>query len=156
MPALAMPGLPLVLMNQWRSRAGGVLPLPLSTTCAVRVFARARADLMRSACTAPLFSARRRAAHAARAAEDAERAGHAFVEIARPGLEHVAEELGRRHPGCGVLRRQAEVGDADLAAMVGAVERQQAGLQAEERNGVACPDGAAHDPARVPMQAARD
>ncbi len=95
-------------------------------------------------------------AHAGCAAEDAERAGHALVEIQRPALERIPEEFRYRHPGARLTRRQAEVVDRDRAAVIRTVERQQSGLQANEGNGVARPDRAAHHPAGVRMQAARD
>src|SRR5438046_1623110 len=179
MPALAMPALPLVLTNQWRSRAARTLPLPLSTTCAFRFSDNARAALTRSACTVVVLSARSRAAsagcgvtmvsarrraqaeqgraaHAASAAEDAERTGHPLVEVARPAPEHVAEELGRRHPRRRVLRQQAEIGDGDLAAMIGTVERQQAGFEADEGDGVRGAHGTSHYAPGVGIQSARD
>ena len=98
----------------------------------------------------------RRAAHAGCAAEDAERAGLALVEVPRPGFEHIAEKIGRCHPRRGSRRRKAEIGDADLAATVGTVEREQSGLEADEGDGVRRPDSVSHHATGVRMQSARD
>src|SRR5260221_271072 len=129
MPALPMPGLPVRLMNRWPSAAteleGGA---PGEHGGPV---------------------------HAGCAAEDPERAGHALVEMQRPALERIPEEFRYGHPGARLTRRQAEVVDRDRAAAIRTVERQQSGLQANEGNGVARPDRAAHHPAGVRMQAAR-
>ncbi|MNC85239.1 hypothetical protein D3C83_08290 [compost metagenome] len=63
-PALAMPGLPDVLICQVPSGAAQMLPVPLSTTKLPKVFARASAAATRSFCTSRVLLPSNRAASA--------------------------------------------------------------------------------------------
>ena len=101
----------------------------------------------------------RGADHSGRAAEDPEAARQALVEIARPhderrGDERAGDEMsgGRRERlGVDVERRQA-----DLAAVVGPVERVEPRLAGDERDGVRRAERRTHDRAGVRVDAARD
>ena len=99
------------------------------------------------------------AGHAGGPAEDRQRAGHAFVEVARPRLEQVAEQLRLRDPGARrqqLCDREVQVGDHDLAAMVRSVEREKPRLERDERHGMRGAHRAAQHAAGIGVQAARD
>ena len=62
MPALAIPGLPVGLMNQLPSGVVQMLPAPLSTTWQRKRSDNFNAALIRSACTSALRTSNSRAA----------------------------------------------------------------------------------------------
>ena len=103
-------------------------------------------------------SEQRRAGHACGAAEDRHRAGHALMEVARPRPEHAAEQLragqpGRRpHQAPGI---QPELRDANLAAVIGPIEREQPRLERNEAEGVSGAHRVAEHAARIRIDAAR-
>ena len=78
------------------------------------------------------------------------------MEVARPALEHRLEELARGDPGVGLVGREAEIRDADLAAVIWSVERKQPRLERDEGDRMRRVHRATHDPAGVGMQAARN
>ena len=95
--------------------------------------------------------------HACAAAQDAQRAGLALVEIARSRLQqrknariHQVSLRGGRTPGV-----DAQFGDPHLAAKVGAVQRKQSGFACDEGNGVRGLDDATQRATGVGVESAR-
>ncbi len=101
----------------------------------------------------------RGADHSRRSAQDAHAAGLPFVEVPGPrpdraGENRFVEQLSFRfeQPG-GIEPERIEL---QFAAMIRAIEREQAGLVGDERDGMARAHRAAHDRAGIGVDPARD
>ncbi len=102
-----------------------------------------------------------RAAHALRAAQDAQRAERALVDVARAAGEHLRQRCRQRGPlqpvaACAFGCIDAERLDEDVAAEVRSVRGQQAGFQREERDRFRRADRRRVRLAGISLEAGRD